>query len=153
MNDSDKIEAAIKEIASEHGIVLSKDDPIMILHIMNERLIKDTNIAQQELLDDFRSEVEVTVNQWMIDAKNNSDRILNTSILASKAEITKVMENQSDILIEKWQSELNIGFEELIKTIQSSRQTAILNIIASFITLISVGIALYFFYRHLTLNI
>jgi hypothetical protein len=145
VNDSVKIDKVIKEIASEHGIVLSKDDPIMVLHNMNERLIKDGDIAQQKLLDDFRSEVEVIINQWMVNAKNNSDRILNASILASKAEITTVMQNQSDILIEKWQSELNIGFDELIKTIQSSRQSAILNIIASFITLISVGIALFVF--------
>ncbi len=145
MNDSVKIDKVIQDIASKNGIVLSKDDPIMVLHTMNERLIKDGDIAQQKLLDDFRSEVEVIINQWMVNAKNNSDRILNASILASKAEITTVMEKQSDILIEKWQSELNVGFDELIKTIQSSRQSAILNIIASFITLISVGIAIFVF--------
>ena len=54
----EKIDEAIQEIASVHGIAVSKDDPIMILHTMNDRLISDSKAAQKELLDNFRSELE-----------------------------------------------------------------------------------------------
>jgi hypothetical protein len=49
-----KIDEAIQHIASIHGIAVSKDDPIMILHTMNDRLISDSKAAQQELLDNFK---------------------------------------------------------------------------------------------------
>jgi len=140
-----KIDDAIKEIASEHGIVISKDDPIMILHTINDRLILDSKVAQHDLLDNFRSQMEVISNGWSIEAKNHSNRILNAAVSSSKDEVARVMEDQSRVIIEKWKNELSTGFSQVHKTIESARHTAILNIIASFITLIAAGIVLYVF--------
>ena len=138
----EKIDKAIQQIASNHGIAVSKDDPIMILHTMNERLISDSKAAQQELLDNFRSQLEVTVSELSMAAKNHSDRVLNSTIQTSKTEISRVMEEQSNIIIERWKADLHAEFNEACKTMTTSRQTAILNIIASFITLIAAGIVL-----------
>jgi F0F1-type ATP synthase membrane subunit b/b' len=140
-----KIDEVIQQIASNHGIAVSKDDPIMILHTMNDRLISDSKAAQQELLDNFRSELEVIVSELSLQAKNHSDRILNTTLTTSKNEIARVMEEQSNIIIERWKADLHAEFNEACKTMTTSRQTAILNIIASFITLISAGIILTIF--------
>lgn len=144
-NLDEKIDKATNEIASIHGVVVSKDDPLMILLTMNERLIQDNKAAQQDLLDDFRSQMEVISNQWTVEAKKHSDKILNSSIASSKAEVARVMEDQSHIIIEQWKNELSTGFSQVLRAIQSSRQMAILNIIASFITLISACIVLYVF--------
>ena len=138
----EKIDKVIQQIASVHGVAVSKDDPIMILHTMNERLISDSKAAQQELLDNFRSQLEVTVSELSMAAKNHSDRVLNSTLETSKTAIAHVMEEQSNIIIERWKADLNAGFHEACKTMTTSRQTAILNIIASFITLIAAGIVL-----------
>ena len=138
----EKIDKVIQQIASVHGVAVSKDDPIMILHTMNERLISDSKAAQQELLDNFRSQLEVTVSELSMAAKNHSDRVLNSTIQTSKTEISRVMEEQSNIIIERWKADLHAEFNETCKTMTTSRQTAILNIIASFITLIAAGIVL-----------
>ena len=138
----EKIDEAIQQIASNHGIAVSKDDPIMILHSMNDRLISDSKAAQKELLDNFRSELEVTVSELSMAAKNHSDRVLNSTIQTSKTEISRVMEEQSNIIIERWKADLHAEFNEACKTMTTSRQTAILNIIASFITLIAAGVVL-----------
>ena len=138
----EKIDKVIQQIASVHGVAVSKDDPIMILHTMNERLISDSKAAQQELLDNFRSQLEVTVSELSMAAKNHSDRVLNSTIQTSKTEISRVMEEQSNIIIERWKADLHAEFNEACKTMATSRQTAILNIIASFITLIAAGIVL-----------
>ena len=135
----EKIDKVIQQIASVHGVAVSKDDPIMILHTMNERLISDSKAAQQELLDNFRSQLEVTVSELSMAAKNHSDRVLNSTIQTSK---TEIMEEQSNIIIERWKADLHAEFNEACKTMTTSRQTAILNIIASFITLIAAGIVL-----------
>ena len=138
----EKIDKVIQQIASVHGVAVSKDDPIMILHTMNERLISDSKAAQQELLDNFRSQLEVTVSELSMAAKNHSDRVLNSTIQTSKNEMARVMEEQSNIIIERWKADLHAEFNEACKTMTTSRQTAILNIIASFITLIAAGIVL-----------
>jgi hypothetical protein len=137
-----KLDEAIQQIASVHGVAVSKDDPIMILHTMNERLIQDSKTAQQDLLDNFKSEIELCVSELSIAAKNHSDRVLNSTLKTSKTEIARVMEEQSHIIIERWKADLNAGLHEASKTMTTSRQTAILNIIASFITLIAAGIVL-----------
>ena len=146
MKDHDKrIDEVIQQIATDHGIAVSKDDPIMILHTMNDRLMLDSKAAQQELLDNFRSELEVTVSELSLQAKNRSDRILNSTITTSKNEVARVMEEQSSIIIERWKADLNAALSEAFKTMATSRQTAILNIIASLITLIAAGVILTFF--------
>ncbi len=33
---NDKLDALIERIASEHGIVLSQDDPVLMMHTLNE---------------------------------------------------------------------------------------------------------------------
>ena len=140
-----KMDEAIQQITSIHGIVLSKDDPVMILHTLNERLIQDSTAAQKDLLDNFKGEIELIVSELSIAAKNHSDRVLNSTIETSKTEIARVMEEQSNIIIERWKADLNAGLQEASKTMAASRQTAILNIIASFITSISAVIILYVF--------
>lgn len=137
-----RLDEAIQQIASIHGVAVSKDDPIMILHTMNERLIQDSKAAQQELLDNFKSEIELCVSELSIAAKNHTDRVLNSTLETSKTEIARVMEEQSHIIIERWKADLNAGLHEASKTMATSRQTAILNIVASFITLIAAGIVL-----------
>jgi len=59
MMAADKIEETIKEIAVKHGIVVGRGDPILILHIINERLMRDSAAAQQEILARFKEELEV----------------------------------------------------------------------------------------------
>ena len=141
------IDDLIQQIASEHDVLLSKDDSIMILQTMKERLIQDSKAAQNVLLNQFKSEMETISDQWSAEAKNHSDRILDSTIASSKTEIARVMEEQSTVIIEKWTNELNTGSSQVHKTIQSSRQAAILNIIASLITLISAGVVLFVFLK------
>ena len=51
---SDKFDAAIQDIAVKHGVVLGKDDPILILHTMNEKLIEETRKAQPDFVDSLK---------------------------------------------------------------------------------------------------
>lgn len=145
MNTSDSFDEVVKEIAATHGIALSKDDPIMIMHTLNKRLIEDSKSTQQDLLDNFRSQMEVLYSQWTIEAKHHSDRILNASIVSGKAEVARVMEAQSRVIIEQWKHELNAGFSQVHQALQAAKQTAVLNVIAALITSASAVIVLYIF--------
>ena len=50
----DRIEELIKEIAVKHGIAVSRDDPILVLHTINNRLLQDSSKAQQIQLTSTR---------------------------------------------------------------------------------------------------
>ncbi len=141
----EKAEEVIQQIASENGVVISKDDPIMILYTINQILASENKKVQEQLLDNFKSQMEVISDKWSTEAKNHSDRILNSSIVSSQAEVARIMEEQSSVIVEKWKYELNTGFSEVHETIHSSRQSAILNILASLITLTAAVIVFYVF--------
>ncbi len=48
---NDKLDALIERVASEHGIVLSQDDPVLMMHTLNEVLLEQNEKAHAELLD------------------------------------------------------------------------------------------------------
>ena len=51
--NSNKLDALIERIASEHGIVLSQDDPILMMHTLNEVLLEQNEKAHAELLSNI----------------------------------------------------------------------------------------------------
>lgn len=82
--DQDRIEELVRDIAAKHGIAVGRDDPIMILHTINERLMRDTQQAQQTALDGFKSELELISHRWGQDAKDKAERILTAALQASR---------------------------------------------------------------------
>lgn len=89
---ADRIEEIIKEIAVKHGIAVGRDDPIMILQTINERLMQDTAAAQQEILEQFKSELESVAFRWGEDAKAKAERTLNAALAASRDAMNKAMQ-------------------------------------------------------------
>ena len=87
---STAIDETIKEIAVKHGISLNRDDPVLILHTMNAKLLEENKKQQQELLAQFKEEIELAASSWQNDAKDKAETILNQSLAGSKKLITKM---------------------------------------------------------------
>ncbi|BCA95202.1 hypothetical protein TUM19329_15630 [Legionella antarctica] len=47
---STAIDEIIKDISIIHGVALGKDDPILMLHTVNKKLIEDNKKSHQEML-------------------------------------------------------------------------------------------------------
>lgn len=92
---SDSLHRAIQEIAVKHGVVLGKDDPILILQTMNERLLTETQQAQQKLLQQFKEEMELISSQWKDDAKDKAEKVLNAALASSKEAMTKLLQEST----------------------------------------------------------
>ncbi|MFC5463123.1 conjugal transfer protein TraM, partial [Massilia niabensis] len=88
----DQVEALIREIAQKHGIVVGRDDPILMLHTINNRLMADSAKSQQVQLEKLREELEALAQRWSLDAKEKSERILNASLTAGKQAMGQLME-------------------------------------------------------------
>ena len=131
MAKPDKIEDLIKEIAAKNSIAVGRDDPIMILHTINERLIEDGQAAQKELLDQFKSELEDVAHRWGEDAKTKAERILNASLAASKEAMATGMQENSKRAADDLRKVVNESTTSIEKIVNGGRKAAIINLIAS----------------------
>ena len=114
------MDEAIQEIAVKHGVVLSKDDPILILQTMNERLIEENRKSQQEILDQFREEMESISSKWRVDAKEKAEKVLNAALSSSKEAMTKLLQ---EAINESVQSIRTIISDSLNQTNNLKHQT------------------------------
>ncbi|HHF7372277.1 TPA: conjugal transfer protein TraM [Legionella anisa] len=88
---SEKMNEAMHDIAVKHGVFLSKDDPILILHTMNEKMLEENRKAQQEMLAQFKEEMEIISSKWKDDAKEKAEKVLNVALANSKEAMARLM--------------------------------------------------------------
>ncbi|WP_139558001.1 hypothetical protein [Methylotetracoccus oryzae] len=70
------LEALIGEIATRHGVAVSRDDPVMILATLNERLIEESREAQRQLLEEFRIEMAGASQRWSQESQQRAQSLL-----------------------------------------------------------------------------
>lgn len=140
---TDKIEETIKEIAAKHGIAVGRDDPILILQTINERLMQDSAAAQQEILDRFKEEMEAIAHRWGDDAKNKAERTLNAALIASREAMMATMHDGAKAATESLRREVESTTTWLASSIHESRRVAIMNLVAASITVFAAGLVLW----------
>jgi hypothetical protein len=139
----DQIEELIKEIALKHGIAVSRDDPILVLQTINNRLMLDSSRAQQIQLDQYKVELEDLSQRWGKDAKNKAERILNAALSAGKETMGREMPEGARTLAEAVRAELDTGLAAVMQAVQNARHMAIFNVVAACITLLAAGVSLW----------
>ena len=139
---ADQMEELIREIAAKHGIAVSRDDPILILQTINSRLLQESAKAQQEQLDRYKEELEALSLRWSTDAKNKAERILNTSLSASKDAMGQVARDSASAATSALRAEIDAVLARVDSRMRDARQISMLNIAASCVTLIAAVIAL-----------
>ena len=82
---ADQIEELIREIAAKHGIAVARDDPILVLQTINNRLLLESATTQRNQLEHFKEELEAVSMRWRTDAKEKADRALSASKEAMRA--------------------------------------------------------------------
>jgi len=141
---TDKIEETIKEIAAKHSIAVGRDDPILILQTINDRLMQESTAAQQANLDAFKSELEEISHRWGNDAKDKAERILSAALSASKEAMAKTIKENAKEIAESSRIQVAIAIrEELKPAIQEAKRVSYMNLIASVMTVFAAAIALW----------
>ena len=144
---NEEIDELIKEIAIKHGIAVGRDDPIIILQTINNRLMRDSQKAQQEMLDQFKSELEAMSLRWSIDAKEKAERILNASLAASKDAMGQVMLEEAKVTATSVRAEIDDALSHVTINIRDARRISIFNVMASCITMLAAAVALWVILR------
>lgn len=138
-----EIEELIKEIAVSHSIAVGRDDPILILHTINNRLMQNSQKAQQEMLDQFKSELEEMSQRWSIDTKAKAEKILNTSLDASKDSMERLMQDGSKAIVLAINKDIDVAISRIGRPIKDATRIATMNIIASSITVLGATMVLW----------
>ena len=139
----DQVEELIKEIAAKHGIAVSRDDPILILQTINNRLLQDGARAQQARLDEFKQEMEALSMRWGNDARGKAERILNVALAAGKEAMWQTMQEGAGSTVKSVRAEIDEALVRTTTTIRDVHRIGMLNVVASCITLAAAAIALW----------
>ena len=133
---TDKFDGAIQEIAVKHGVVLSKDDPILILQTMNDRLIEETRHAQATMLALFREEIESISSQWRDDAKGKAEKILNAALMGSKEAMSRLLQESTSESFQAMKKMISDALDEARDLIQKTRKFSRVALLSSTVMLI-----------------
>ena len=143
MAAADKIEETIKDIAVKHGIALGRDDPILILQTINERLMQDSATAQRDILDRFKEEMEAIAYRWGEDARTKAERTLNAALTASRDAMMAAMQDGAKTAADTVHRESAAAMAQFAAPIRESKRVAIMNLVAAGMTVFAAGLALW----------
>jgi hypothetical protein len=143
MDDTSQIEEIIREIATKHGIVVSRDDPILILQTINNRLLLDSAKAQQAMLDRFKEQLEDLALRWGNDAKGRAEQVLNAALAASKGVMAQSMEDLAKSAATSVAVEIDGALQRIARPVQDARRVALFNLTAACLTMCSAATVLF----------
>ena len=139
MNDDNALGEMIKEIAAKHGIALGRDDPILILQTLNNRLLQYNQKVQQAMLNQYKEELEALSLRWSSDTKEKAERILNASLESSKVAMDQLMQAGTKELLLRFTSSIDESLILIGYLIKDTKRIGAMNIIASCITVLAVA--------------
>jgi len=138
-----QVEELIKEIAAKHGIAVSRDDPILVMQTLNNRLIQESSAAQQAQLDQYKQELEALALRWETDAKGKAERILNAALNASKEAMHQAAQEQAKSTAASVRAEVEAALDRAADQLKAAKKIALLNVAASCITLAAAAVSLW----------
>lgn len=135
---SEAIDETIKEIAVRHGVILSKDDPVLILQTMNERLLEETRKSQQEMLAQFKEEMENISSQWKDDAREKAEKVLNAALASSKEAMARLLQESTRESVHAVKKMISDSLAEARYLTQQARKFSQFTMISSIAILIGI---------------
>jgi hypothetical protein len=140
---TDVVDELIGEVARKHGIAIGRDDPILVLHTMNDRMVRESAAAQQVLLDAFKQELEVLTSRWSMEATDRADRILQAALVGSQEAMASALREEAIATGACVRAEVERALARVAGRLQDARRIALLNLAAACITLAAAGIVVW----------
>jgi len=139
----DRIEEVIREIAAKHGIAVSRDDPILVLQTINNRLLQDSANAQRAMLEKYKEELEDIAHRWGDDSKAKAEKVLNAALTASKEAMLQTMQDGATAMAVTVKQEIDAAFGRLTRDLRETRRLSFLNIVAATVTVVAASATLW----------
>jgi hypothetical protein len=139
----DRVDELIGEVARKHGMAIGRDDPILVLQTINERLLQDSSAAQQALLDAYKSDLEASASRWSTEATDRADRTVHAALAGSKETMAATLAEGAMTTAASVRTEVDAALARVAVRLQDARRIAILNLVAACITLVAAGIVVW----------
>ena len=143
MDDSGQLEEIIREIATRHGVAVSRDDPILILQTINNRLLLNSATAQREFLDRFKEDFEAQASRWAHDAAERAERLLNASVETAKIASGALFNEAAKESAIQLRGELDGIIAGVAAVVGGGRRIVILNLISACLTAAATAVAVW----------
>ena len=102
-----RLAEVVKLILNRNGIKLDKDDPLLIIHTLNQHLIQSLGTQQNELMRNFyhniMENVEYAKQEWCNNAKEEANKILFKASNASTELFQVRLKEATDEMVSKLQ--------------------------------------------------
>ena len=139
----DRVDDLIGEVACKHGMAIGRDDPILVLQTINERLLQESSAAQQALLEAYKTELEAIASRWSADAADRADRIVRAALVSSGETMAATLAEGAAMTAASVMTEVDAALVRVAGRLQDARRIAILNVVAACITLAAAGIVVW----------
>lgn len=130
--NEDPVLQIIEEVAGKHGIALDRDDPILVVFTINQRLMEASARCQIAMLDTYREDMENVAHEWEIRAVRQANDALEKILGATEIRIASTIRAETESVCKK----LDVYY-------QKQRRDANLTLFASALTLIAAAIVLW----------
>lgn len=131
----DAVDAVIREIASKNGVAIGRDDPILMMVTIQGVLATKTMAAHHELLEKHKRELEEIAERWGSDAKDKAERILTAALASSREVMAATMKEGAAAAATAFRAEIEPAAMTVSKSLQHTRQVALLNMAACALTI------------------
>lgn len=130
-DNADPINRIMEEVAVKHGILLDRDDPVLMVYTINQHLMETSARVQQAMLDQYRVELEANVRLWEAQAGRQADKTVRVASEHTQELISTVIRSEGE------------SFLNQLKADYQMRQRGVnLNLFASVLTLAAAAIVL-----------
>ncbi len=84
---SDKMDEVIRELAAKHGVLIGKDDPVLMLATLQAVMLRELKETQAATLTEFHERLELMMSSLSAESKSRAERIVNGALDASSRAI------------------------------------------------------------------
>ncbi len=127
MPAGDRIEQMVREIAVRHGVAVGRDDPILMLLTINERLVQDGEAAQRALLEQFKSELEAMTRRVSDEARNQVSGAMQATLVASQEVLRQAVQESSTEVAEAVRVEVQNSAHAVNAQLRDARRVSLMN--------------------------
>ncbi|MEP7371327.1 MAG: hypothetical protein ABI659_03780 [Nitrosospira sp.] len=128
---ADPISRIMEEVALKHGILLDRDDPVLMVYTINQHLMEASAKVQQALLDQYRIELEANMRLWEAQAGRQADKTVRVAPEYTLERISAAI-----------RSEVESALKQLKADSRTHQRGVNLNLFASVLTLAAAAVVL-----------
>jgi uncharacterized protein YciW len=135
----DSVGSLIDAVAKTHRVILSKDDPIMILHTMNEIMLVRLASTLDDMQQNFAGQLHQALASAHKDTVATTEKVLTAAVNAHKQAMDNCIEPYARALGERAGKALAAHMLSAQEVAASNRLASIFALVASIVTALAVA--------------